>query len=798
MDAIATRWASRILGLAVCSTLWAALACGENWIANGNFESDRPLGWVGAVVDHQVVHAGHGALRLDSGGDRAEASARCVPPIEVNQRHPEPIQAACWLRFDAQRQTGPLRAGLTFRVEMADGTALAWYAPFELAPAEMGSWVYCEQRWVPKAPVVRIRPSLYLRGCEGSIWADDLYLGPVTTLPVPPRGTIPLGVTGSTGRFAATARIKFLDLCPTAHVFHLGANNQTNLELTCRVNVEQPAPVYLTSAWGSQYWTLYAPARRELAQIFTDERIDLSQPGTQTVKARMNGFSAGASALAATGYAFITDCAKSFLIYSTQDRPVAGRTVRQLDTMKVELLSRFVGPAGLAAPFSLADLQSYRWAASACVQGGRLLVRPTLVDAQNRTVPLFGLDLRGRAGAQQLTFTPESTVDGAPTGAYLAASMGEAPASLQLTGTVRLATPTGVHSVQLDQQVAVQQQPPPAAPSRRRLDLIGWGYPTYELSDKVSYGPQSMHRMVADARTAGVTKLMIHARTSNATLYPSRIASSVSVGEWDVLSAAVAEGQRQGVAIFAAYVLGVAQEADLKAHPDWAMLDRQGKPTGWYCYTHPQVRAFHASLLAEIVTRYPVAGLALDYCRPGGGCFCPRCAAAFAEKYGKPLATVDAHDPQWTAWQREQTTDYLRQLRAAVRRARADALLSGYVLSRFAPDVDRSGQDWPRWLRDGIMDFVAMGVYTPSTPWFRAQCHTLRTLADRDLGGRIDQVYPLLGPGYIQAANPPHTAADAVIAHHLQAACDEGLGGAGFFPFYAIRTHMATAAAAAR
>ena len=94
------------------------------------------------------------------------------------------------------------------------------------------------------------------------------------------------------------------------------------------------------------------------------------------------------------------------------------------------------------------------------------------------------------------------------------------------------------------------------------------------------------------------------------------------------------------------------------------------------------------------------------------------------------------------------------------------------------------------------MDFVATGVYTPSTPWFRAQCHVLHELAQRELRGDSSRIYPLLGPGYIQMACPAHADADAVIARHLHAAADEGLRGAGFFPFYAMRTHMDTAAAA--
>jgi hypothetical protein len=464
----------------------------------------------------------------------------------------------------------------------------------------------------------------------------------------------------------------------------------------------------------------------------------------------------------------------------------------------VERLSRHLGPTGLVAPFSLADLRSYALRVSARARGDCLVVRPVLADAQQRVLPLYGLDLQVQLGEQLQEFEPEWAADGAPTGDYAVRVRGVMPPSVKVLGRVRLATPSGMRDAAVDRTVPVERAAPPERRQPPRLDLIGWGYPAYELSTAASHGPESMRRLVSDARAAGVTKLMIHARTSTETLYPSRIAARTGVSEWDVLAAAVAEGRRQGVAIYAAHVLGIAQEADLRAHSDWAMLDRHGKPTGWYCYTHPEVRAFHAALLSEVVARYPVAGVSVDFCRPGGGCFCRRCAAAFAAQHGRPLANVLDRDPAWLAWQRDQITSYMRELRQAVRRARDDAVFSGYVLARFAPDADRAGQDWPRWLREGIMDFVATGAYTPSTPWFRAQCHTLRELAERELGGDTSRIYPLLGPSYIELACPPYADSDAVIARHLQATGEEGMRGAGFFPFYAVRTHMETAASAAR
>ena len=95
------------------------------------------------------------------------------------------------------------------------------------------------------------------------------------------------------------------------------------------------------------------------------------------------------------------------------------------------------------------------------------------------------------------------------------------------------------------------------------------------------------------------------------------------------------------------------------------------------------------------------------------------------------------------------------------------------------------------------MQWVCVGQYTPSTPMFRSQCRTLKRIADQHLAGDTSRICPLLGVSYIQHANPSYVAADAVIGRHLRAAEEEGLTAAGYFPFWAIRTHAATSAAVA-
>ena len=151
-------------------------AFADNWISNSDFEADEPALWQGATIERGAAHSGEACLRVGAPPDASRAVSRYADGIEVNQQAPETLMAAMWLRVDATRQTGAVTGGVSFHVYFADDTLLAWYAPFRIAAAQAGSWVYREARYKPRAPVKSIRPFLYLEGCEGAILLDDIYL----------------------------------------------------------------------------------------------------------------------------------------------------------------------------------------------------------------------------------------------------------------------------------------------------------------------------------------------------------------------------------------------------------------------------------------------------------------------------------------------------------------------------------------------------------------------------------------------------------------------------------------------
>ncbi|MBD3292861.1 MAG: family 10 glycosylhydrolase [Armatimonadia bacterium] len=768
-----------------------------NWIENGDFEAAEPVPWRDAIIDHEIVRSGEGALRVDS--QDGEKTGAPYGEIAVDQEQPETIMAAMWLRLEADEQVGRIRGGVTFHVDYAGGTMLAWYGPFELRPELAGNWVYHEARIKPLAPIEAIRPSVYMQGIRGSIYVDDIYLGPVTDLPRVPRETHRVSVTGKSGRFTDWPRFELTRFEPTAHVFHFTDSDTTNLSIDAEIDVIRPAPIYLTSEWGSQYWTLYSPDRRELAEIYTDERIDLSSEGHHTLNIAMSGaHHEYAGELAPGGWVFITDRFKSFLIYGT-DRaegepyldPGTGNTYSYWDSVKLDPLSRALGAEGVIAAFSVADLSDYEFTATAIRLGDTVVITPMLVDAQLNEVPLHGLDLTVEVGDRRRPVDETIGPDGAPTGGYMMLA-GALVESVRVTGDVLVATPDGMVREKLDLEVTLDPVEPVAPPAQ--LELISWGAGHYAVSPTAAEGPESMDRLVADVRAADISRLVVHGRGSRGDAYPSEVSLSEDP-EFDRLAAAQAAGADHGVDIYAAYILGVAQAPDLQEHPDWAQIGADGEPEKWYCYNNPEVRAFHGRLVQEIGENYSMAGIALDYCRPGPGCHCDRCKALFEERYGRSLEGIEHYDPDWREFQRESITEWMREIRAALREANPGMKLAGYVWGRLAPDADRAGQDWPLWLQEDTFDWVCVGQYTPSTPMFRAQCHTLKTIAERDLGGDTSRIFPLIGSSYIQGAFPDYEMADAVIGRHLRAAGEEGLTGAGYFPTWSIRAHVDASAA---
>ena len=248
--------------------------------------------------------------------------------------------------------------------------------------------------------------------------------------------------------------------------------------------------------------------------------------------------------------------------------------------------------------------------------------------------------------------------------------------------------------------------------------------------------PDDVRRIVADCADAGFDTLIFQVRGNATAFYRSSF--EPRAGElqgadpaWDPLQQACELAHARGLELHAwANVVpawwGLDPPLDpaqvCNARPEWLWYDQYGRvqPRVERFYANlnpclPEVRAYLASVLAEIPARYPIEGLHLDYLRfpneppvipAGSGIDYPRDArtlALYREASGKH---PDDDPAAWDAWRTECVSELLREIRAGARSARGDLVLSAAV----GPSVETARahhfQDTGAWLAEGLLDAV--------------------------------------------------------------------------------------------
>jgi uncharacterized lipoprotein YddW (UPF0748 family) len=193
----------------------------------------------------------------------------------------------------------------------------------------------------------------------------------------------------------------------------------------------------------------------------------------------------------------------------------------------------------------------------------------------------------------------------------------------------------------------------------------------------------------------------------------------------------------------------------VNAHPDWVSVRADGrrllemlpeefkeeKFEGMYLAPgNPDVRRHVRELAREIVTRYPVDGIHLDYVRypePTVG-YDVHTRTAFQREFGVDpldlespgadlLATLGGADrvpdlrARWIQWKRDQVTNLVRDLRRDLDLTGRKLKLTAAVIADQNAALNRYLQDWPSWMEEGLLDAAVPMAYSPSTPIVQKQ-----------------------------------------------------------------------------
>ncbi|MFO0840094.1 MAG: family 10 glycosylhydrolase [Phycisphaerae bacterium] len=166
------------------------------------------------------------------------------------------------------------------------------------------------------------------------------------------------------------------------------------------------------------------------------------------------------------------------------------------------------------------------------------------------------------------------------------------------------------------------------------------------------------------------------------------------------------------------------------AHPAWFWYDAAGRrqPLGdFYVSLNPclpDARRHIVSVLAEIVSRYDVDGLHLDYIRYAFDTMMnmrnqyPRDAATLAMFQRQTGKNPDADPDAWDSWRANQISRLVGEIRAMLDQRRPGATLTAAVWVDPARAYREALQNGGQWLRAGLVDALVPMAYTEDAAKF--------------------------------------------------------------------------------
>ena len=220
---------------------------------------------------------------------------------------------------------------------------------------------------------------------------------------------------------------------------------------------------------------------------------------------------------------------------------------------------------------------------------------------------------------------------------------------------------------------------------------------------------------IASAKRAGLNVVMPYAADSSGrSYYPGTFHPESLYGEWDALGAYVAAARAAGLQVYPAVpVLICGHDAPagiLLTHPEWGLRDDKGAGAGYLSAANPEARAWVVGMLKELVARYTLEGVLLDYLRypnkPVG--LDPIGTAAFLE--ANPGATCTINDRGDTPWQRFKEAQ-LTALMAEIKAALPETTLALYTWGPHVASGHYVGQRWADWANAGCLDIINVSGY---------------------------------------------------------------------------------------
>jgi uncharacterized lipoprotein YddW (UPF0748 family) len=253
-----------------------------------------------------------------------------------------------------------------------------------------------------------------------------------------------------------------------------------------------------------------------------------------------------------------------------------------------------------------------------------------------------------------------------------------------------------------------------------------WMHPGFFGPDKTK-ALEKMRTTLDEYARAGIdTLIMLVKNTSGHVYYASEIGVPDGNWNWDFLEVFLAEAKQRKMKVHPWFCVfpESALLGQVRQHPEWLITSPKREMVAAANPANPAARAYEISLMLEVVRKYGVDWVHLDYirfpCEPTEPFFSfdRETLRLFKEETGIDMAAVKARDTgnmawnAWLRWNTDRVTLFVRELRAALKATGRKVRISAAVFPDAVNARVMIGQDWAAWGREGLVDMLNPMIYT--------------------------------------------------------------------------------------
>jgi uncharacterized lipoprotein YddW (UPF0748 family) len=265
----------------------------------------------------------------------------------------------------------------------------------------------------------------------------------------------------------------------------------------------------------------------------------------------------------------------------------------------------------------------------------------------------------------------------------------------------------------------------------------------------------SVDEIIRYAVENNYSQLFLQIRGRGDAYYSSKIVpvqSTIKKMEFDPLSRIINQAHEAGINVHAwinVYMLWSSPELPLEKNhllyqqPDWIddqFSSNKSNDIQFLAPHNPSVNQYLIRVIDEILRQYDLDGIHLDYIRFQDKDFGYNISAVadFLENNTvNHMQNVLPGDEKWEEFKRNSITTLISQIKTLRDQKYPELILSAAVKPNLKEAKERFGQDWSKWLIDGMIDWAVVMNYLPDSQIFADNLDVIRENFPNDLLSKI-------------------------------------------------------------